>query len=161
MRKIAATKLMIVPHGYRLKEATINGTAETVLVPKIVSKKKRVTKAAKNAMKAAARKIKVPVITTAAQLPWAIPTAGYAYNAITKRRTDDAIRAGDSVLSAFTGVRMKPKAAGSWDFDVAWEPLEMIRGLVPNGIAWGINKVGIFRGTNQKLAKTRLPFRLS
>lgn len=157
----AAKQLMIVPPGMRIQTAVIDGEAQSVLVSKTHRNGPKTPKKVRDRISASLRKVKVPILTGAAQLPWALPTIGFAFNAITKGRRDDAINAADSVLSAFTGIRMKPVSSTSFNFTTSWEPGQMVRGLVPNAIVWGINKIGIFKSANQKLARSRIPIRLN
>lgn len=161
MKMATAKQLMIVPPGFRIKTAVIDGEAQSVLVAKTTRNGPKTPKKVRERIAASLRKIKIPILTGIAQLPWVLPTIGFGFNALTKRRWDDAIKAASSPLSAFTGVVMTPTSTTQPTFTISWQPQEMVRGIVPNGIVWLINKSGMFRGINQKLARTRLPIRLN
>ncbi|GAH25498.1 unnamed protein product [marine sediment metagenome] len=55
----------------------------------------------------------------------------------------------------FTGVHFKPD--GNTEFNWRW----MGSGLLPFALVYAVNKSGIFRSTNARLAKHRIPLRLN
>jgi len=154
---VAATT--IIPAGHRL---VFGPDGKGYAVKKTSSRKKyKMPLAQRKKIAAAAKKVKIPVLTVAAN---AIPIGGAigeTIGAVTQKRPDRLVRAANHLTSAYTGVVLTPKSSTSFDATVSWQPREMMKGLVPNAMVWVAKKFGIFRGANRALGKAKMPIRLA
>lgn len=106
-------------------------------------------------MAAAARRAKFPLLTMAAVgLPvfYSVGQAGGFNQLFSRRGGFNFLR---YMLASYTGVMI-------YDGGTArFEPQRMLFGLVPAAAVFGINKTGILKPVNQKLAKMKIPLRIS
>lgn len=161
---MATKSLMIVPPGMRIKTAVIDGEAQSVLVAKSHRRGHKLSLKVREKMAAARKKIKVPVLTVAANSIPTVQAIGWAFDKNTgllsaQHPTNKAAGLFNAVVSPYTGIIMKQVGPGQ--IAPGFELMEMGKGLAPNLVVWGINKLGIFRSTNQKLANARIPIRIS
>ena len=140
---MASTALKIIPKNMKI----FNGSdGKSYMQEKTRSRKKYKTPAkVRRKMAAAARRVKVPVLTLAALGVGTVPAfqMGFAGN---------WAGAGDLILRNYTGFSVD----GSFQFG------RMASGLLPLGMVFLINRTGILKPVNQKLAKIRgNPLRLN
>lgn len=148
--------LMVVPPGFRVGTAVIDGEATSVFVKKVSRKGSKVSKKTRERISKRLREVRVPVLTIVANSVPIIEGGAAAFNLLKNPQNHDLQRnLVNSVSGAYTGVVFNP----------GWVPLfrpELtMKALIPNIVVWGVNKIGIFRSANQKLARTRLPVRLN
>ena len=145
--------------AYRVipKDKTI---LETSKGPVLVHKKQRrrrykTPKAVRQKIAASSRRFKIPILTTAAiGIPFftALDKAGGMNNLFTR---SGMFKFSREMLASYTGVFIEGGGG------VVFAPQLMLRGLVPIAMVAIINRLGILKPANQKLAKTRIPLRLS
>ena len=152
----AAKSLMVVPPGMRISTAVIDGEATSVFVQKTHRKGLKTPKKVRDRIRARLKEIRIPVLTIAANSVPIIETA-IMIPQLLKNPMNKQIQAQtvNAMLSPYTGVFFNP------DFTAGWNGSLLFKGLVPNLVVWGVNKIGIFRSVNKKLARTRLPVRLN
>ena len=140
-----ATKLKTIPTGYRIKE-TPSGD---YLVKKTRSGRKyKMSKKARNKIAASARRFKFPALTAGA-------LAMGTWQPIQALMGGQGRLAGQILLRNYTGFNI---AEGG---DVEWRFRYMFNGLLPLGAVMLINRSGLLKPVNQKLAKAKIPLRLS
>lgn len=142
----------VIPKGF-----TPVTVGKTTLLKKTGRRRKfKLSKATRNKIATSARKVKIPVLTIGANL---VPALG-AFNWLTNvfpstapinTKTASLFR---SIITPYTGVWLDNNLKPSF------RPEQLMLGLVPNLIVFGINRFGVFKSVNQKLAKSRLPIRL-
>ena len=141
-----ATKLKTLPAGHRIVE-----TAHGNYIQKVKRRRKtyKMPKAQRQKIAAAARKIKIPALTTAAVLT---PTIKAWRNARALTGTDKLEEFGCSMLAYYTGFYPK---TGDFKFS------RLSYGLFPLLAVVVVRKLGVFKGVNSQLAKMKIPLRLS
>ena len=140
-----STKMKTIPTGYRIKE-TASGD---YLVKKTRSGKRyKMSKAARNKIAASARKLKAPLLTGGALLMGTWQPVQLLFNG-------QGLEAGQVLLRNYTGFNLDGNGGVEWKFRY------MFNGLLPLGAVMLINRSGILKPVNQKLAKARVPFRLN
>jgi len=142
-----------------LKAPRISGRDRVIVLPNgkvaLQSKGRRKYKLSASKRKriaASLRRFKLPVLTTAAvayPLFSAVGAAGGINNVFT---ANGSKRFGGYLLAAFTGFDL---ATGRWNIR------SLQYGLLPVAAVMLINKSGILKPVNQKLARMRIPLRLS
>ena len=152
VNKDMATKLKTLPAGHKIIE-----TAHGNYIQKQKKRKRtyKMPKAQRQKIAAAARRFKFPILTGAAVgLPIIISVdkAGGMSNLFTR---SGMFKFSREMLASYTGVFIEGGGG------VAFVPHLMLRGLVPIAIVAAVNRLGLLKTANQKLAKTRLPLRLS
>ena len=139
------TTLKTIPTGYRIKE-TASGN---YLVKKTRSGKRyKMSKAARNKIAASARKFKPPLLTLGA-------LAMGTWQPIQMLIEGQGMQAGQILLRNYTGFNIDGNGGAEWRFRY------MFNGLLPLGAVMLINRSGILKPVNQKLAKARIPLRLN
>lgn len=147
--------MKVIPAGFRPVTLPDGSVA---LQRKGRRRRPRLSPQARRRIAAAARRFKVPVLTVGAQLPWAIPfisaimrEGGAALNGDENAQRSIA----NKIIAPFTGIV----------FNAGWKPQfvprRMLQGLAPNLALMFIKRTGVFRGINQKLARMRIPVRLT
>ena len=146
---VTSTKLKVLPKGHRIIE-----TAHGNYIQK--QKQRRSTyktpKATRVKMAAAARRIKIPLLTTGVIiLPISMATAhaGGLNRVFTANGSKNFF---NHLIGSYTG----------------YAPLEenfrfgrLARGLIPLVIVMGVNRLGLFKAANAKLAQMRIPLRVN
>jgi len=140
-QKIAGMK--VLPRGYKV----VPGTNIVQQVKQRRSKYK-MSKSARNKIAAAARRFKLPVLTTGALALGMWEPIKYLFD-------NQAKYAGQILLRNYTGFNVDGMGGVEWKFHY------MKNGLLPLVAVMLINRSGILKPVNQKLAKTRIPLRLS
>lgn len=160
---MATTKsLMTVPKGYRIATVTVNGSPTSALVAKQSRRSKfKMSKSQRDKIAAAARKIKIPVLTIGAN---AIPAFGaldfLMHDLVAPTTgTEKGVRFFNKVMSPYLPITLQNLGAGQ--IKANFTPQTILGGTIPNLIVWGVRRSGIFKGTNAKLTKAKLPFSLS
>lgn len=113
-------------------------------------------------MRTAARRIKIPVLSVGANIVPVVQGADWFMNIAIKpgiAPRSKALTGFNAIMSPYTGVQMFP--TGVTGIGVRLAPAELAKGLLPNAIVWGIRKLGIFKSTNARLSKMRIPISLS
>lgn len=142
---VTSTKLKTIPAGYKI----VDTAAGTFLQKKTRSRKKfKMSKQARNSIKASARRFKLPLLTTGAVI------AG-TWEPMQLLFMGDGRGAGQMLLRNYTGFNISAGGATEWRFRY------MFNGLLPLVAVMAINKTGILKPVNQKLAKAKIPLRLS
>lgn len=146
-------KLSVIPAGHKVVE-----TSAGTFLEKIRRRRRRFKLPAKtrNKIAASARKIKIPVLTLGAN---AVPLMGLATFVTQDLGSGiDQFTMGrrffNRVVTPYTGIVMGESGP-------RFQPKELMFGLVPNLIVGFIRKSRVLQSTNQRLAATGLPFRLS
>lgn len=138
-----------IPRGFRLQETT----AGTFLVPKSKKGKSKMPKEQRDRIRAAARKMKVPLLTAAA-----IGVPVFSAMKFAKEQGGDfqrkAFMFSREILSSYTGIQVSSDGTTTFKLE------RMQKGLLPLAILTGVKRLGIFRGANTGLTKARLPFLL-
>ncbi len=153
---VATKSLMVVPPGFRVGTAVIDGEATSVFVAKTHRKKLKTSKKTRDRISARMREIRIPVLSIAANAVPIIET-GSALITLARFPTNHNLQREvvNSALGPYTGIR----------FFTGWvpnfQPALLMKGLIPNIVVWGINKSGVFRSLNRRIARTRLPVRLN
>lgn len=137
-----ATKIKTIPTGYRIKE-TASGD---YLVKKTRSRKRyKMSKAARNKIAASARRFKAPVLTLGA-------LALGTWQPIQMLVNGQGMQAGQILLRNYTGFNVDGNGGVEWSFRY------LMNGLFPLGAVMLINRSGLLKPVNQKLAKSPLKF---
>lgn len=140
-----ATKMKTIPTGYRIKE-TASGD---YLVKKTRGGKKyKMSKKARNRIAASARKFKFPVLTAGA-------LAVGTWQPLQLLIQGEGQAAGQVLLRNYTGFNIDGQGGVEFKFRY------LMGGLLPLGAVMIINRSGILKPVNQKLAKAKIPLRLS
>ena len=140
-----ATKLKTIPTGYRIKE-TADGN---YLVKKSRGGRKyKMSKKARNRIAASARKFKLPVLTAGA-------LAVGVWQPLQLLVQGQGQEAGQVLLRNYTGFNVDGQGGVEFKFRY------MFNGLFPLAAVMVINRSGILKPVNQKLAKMKVPLRLN
>ena len=135
----------MLPKGYKVVETS----AGTYLQKSKQSRKRyKMSKSARNKIAAAARRFKLPVLTVGA-------LAGGTWQPINLLFQGQGQYAMQVLVRNYTGINT------DFNGSVEFKPRYMLNGLVPIVAVMLINRSGILRPTNQKLAKTKIPVRFS
>lgn len=152
---MAAKSLMVVPPGFRVGTAVIDGEATSVFVKKTSRKGYKTPKKTRDRIRARMKEIRIPVLSVAANAVPIMQTVGAVSNLIKNPSNHGLQRATvNAILAPYTGILF-------YSTGPTFKAEEMLKGTVPNLIVFGINKLGIFKSLNQKIARTRLPVRLN
>jgi len=140
-----ATKLKTIPTGYRIKE-----TAEgNYLVKKTRGGRKyKMSKKARNKIAASARRFKFPLLTFGA-------VAVGTWQPLQLLIEGQGQQAGQVLLRNYTGFNVDGQGGVEFRFRY------LMGGLLPLAAVMVINRSGILKPVNQKLAKAKIPLRLS
>lgn len=134
-----------VPDGFRLK-TTPDGT---FYEKKTRGRKKyKMSKKARNKIAASARRFKLPLLTGGALVMG-------TWQPIQMLMQGQGMQAGQILLRNYTGFNIDGNGGVEWRFRY------MFNGLLPLGAVMLINRSGILKPVNQKLAKAKIPLRLS
>ncbi len=159
---MATKSLMVVPPGFRVSTAVIDGEPTSVFIAKTHRKKSKVSKKTRDKISAAARRFKVPILSVGANLIPAVQTADWvmkvALNPAHPPR-DKAVTGWNAMMAPYTGIKMT--AVGSTEIKPTLALGELGKGLFPNVVVWVVRKTGIFKNINTKLSKSRIPISIS
>ena len=138
-----ATKLKTLPKGMKLVTGPDGNVYQT---PKTRSRKKyKMSKAARNKIAASARRFKLPVLTVGA--------LGLGlWQPITLLTQGQGQMAGQVLLRNYTGFNVDGQGGVEFRFRY------LMNGLLPLGAVMMINRSGLLKPVNQKLAKSPLKF---
>ena len=153
---MVAKSLMVVPPGFRVSTAVIDGEATSVFVAKTHRKGFKTPKKTRDLIRARMKEIRIPVLTIAANAVPVIETTVAVAELLKMPQNHDLQRhVVNAPLGAYTGINFNRGWTPFWDGRL------LLKGLVPNAVVWAVNKIGIFKSVNQKIARTRLPVRLN
>lgn len=151
--------MKVIPSGMKIVTAK-DGTTYLQSKPR-TRKRYKLPKKVRDKIALAARKVKIPVLTVGANMPAAIGALNYVNEiATTGWRADKGIRLASAIISPYTGVVLTPTDIAG-NYSVKWDFMELYKGLIPNAFVFGLNKLGIFKSANQRLAKAKIPLRIA
>ncbi|MEE9374584.1 MAG: hypothetical protein V3V00_16125 [Saprospiraceae bacterium] len=154
-----AKALMVVPPGYRVGTAVIDGEATSVFIAKTHRKSLKTPKATRDRIRARMKEIRIPVLSIGANIIPIVQTGDWLFNIMPLKGYSSQYKAAalfNRAVSPYTGLKVDGQT-----FKTSFDFSELNKGLIPNVIVWGINKLGVFKSLNQKIARTRLPVRLN
>jgi len=143
-----------IPKGFSLKTVAINGAQTTVLVAKQSRRSLfKTPKAVRDKISAASKRIRVPILTVAANALPALDLVSTTFtrgrSAIGGNKIDQA-----AIVNTITRPYMGVEFSGTGGVNFKFERL--MGGLIPNLFVLGINRLGLFRSTNQKLGRNKI-----
>ena len=154
MEKIKMPAVMTIPKGKTLKEVTVNGVSTTVLVSKQSRRSSfKTPKSVRDKISAASKRIRIPILTVAAN---ALPALDLVSTVFTRGRSALSGNFVDQAAIVNTITRPYFGIEFGGDRSVTFKFERLLMGLVPNLAVLGINRLGIFRSTNQKLGKNKV-----
>ena len=147
-----ATKLKVLPKGHRIIETSHGNYIQK---QKQSRRRYKTPAATRQKIAAAARRFHIPLLTTGAvvlPLSLAAQKAGGFNKIFTKTGSFVFFR---ELLSFYTGAMIYG------DGSAKFIPQKMLVGLLPLAAVMAINRLGLFKSANQKLARAKIPLRLS
>lgn len=146
-----------------LKAPRISGRDRVIVLPNgkvaLQSKGRRrykLSASKRRKIAASLRRFKIPLLTTSAimlPLSMAVANAGGLNKVFTNFGMKIFAR---EMLASYTGIYIVPSTGG-----VLFKPAMLMRGLAPLVAVALINRSGVLKPVNQKLARARIPLRLS
>jgi len=147
------SKLPEIPAGYRIVHV---GGRNYIQKKKRSRKRYKLSKAQRNKLSRAAKQLKIPALTTAANAPHFLRFLSM----LSRYRgglSDPAAQAAiaNTITEPYLGVTFDSSMQPSW------HPEKMLAGLVPNIAIRVLTKYRVFSNINTKLTKMGLPISLS